>query len=404
MKTDRGGTVWLAAFAATLTLPLTACQGRVVLEELDDGLDCRRTVLVGHPAAAADTLASDSARQALVRGRSVDWALPAESLDVVQLNAWCAGVGPAVVGGWGSGGLGQGQDFDFDIESDLDPDSVDGGGLDSAGVAIADTLWLVSWNVHVGGGDLRGLVEDLREGRLTEGRRVEHFVLLLQEAYRGGDLIPAYDAEMPGGSGVTGGPPEGPREDILELAERLELWLMYAPSMRNGEDEDRGNAILSTLPLHRPVAIELPVARQRRVAVVAEVMARTRGGRDWRLQVANVHLESHPSGWASDEGQRLEQAEALLSLLPESASAVAAGDFNTQTRGQDEALVRPMLRAYPDTPRFPTGPTYEKAFGLYRQYLDYIFFRLPDNTPARYDRVPQPYASDHYPLVGWIAW
>ncbi len=370
-----------AAPLAAIALLLAACQGRpAMLEELVEGDDCRRTVLVGQPAEAADTLESDSARQALARARAVDWRLPAESLQVVRLNAWCAAVGPAVVGSWGAAPA------------------------TGEALAAADTVWLVSWNAHVGGGDLRGLVDDLREGRLTDGLPVEHFVLLLQEVYRGGDLIPAPDPLEPGGSGITGGPPEGPREDIVALAERLDLWLVYVPSMRNGEAEDRGNAILSTLPLESPVAVELPVARQRRVAVAAYVSGRSREGRPWRLQVASVHLESSPSGWSSDEGQRLEQAEALLELLPTAESAVAAGDFNTKTRGPEEALVRPMLRAYPDTPPFPGGPTYRKAFGLYLEYLDYMFFRLPADAEGGYDRIPRPYASDHYPLVGWVVW
>ncbi len=366
---------------AALALPLAACQGRAaMLEELVATDDCRRTVLLGQPAEAADTLESDSARQALARDRAVDWRLPAESLQVVRLNAWCAAVGPAVVGGWS--------------------DTVGAAGT----LPVADTVRLVSWNVHVGGGDLRGLVKDLREGRLTGGRPVEHFVLLLQEAYRGGDLVPAHDPLEPSGSGVTEGPPGGQREDIVALAKRLNLWLVYVPSMRNGEEEDRGNAILSTLPLESPVAVELPVARQRRVAVAAQLSGRTRAGRPWRLQVASVHLESSPSGWSSDEGQRLEQAKALLELLPGAESAVAAGDFNTKTRGTAEALIRPMLRAYPDTPSFPPGPTYRRAYGLYREYLDYIFFRLPADAEGGYDRVALPYASDHYPLVGWVGW
>jgi hypothetical protein len=40
--------------------------------------------------------------------------------------------------------------------------------------------------------------------------------------------------------------------------------------MRNGGvDEDRGNAILATLPLRDVAAIELPLVRERRVAVAA---------------------------------------------------------------------------------------------------------------------------------------
>jgi endonuclease/exonuclease/phosphatase family metal-dependent hydrolase len=140
------------------------------------------------------------------------------------------------------------------------------------------------------------------------------------------------------------------------------------------------------------------------VAVAAYLGARTRDGRGWRIQVASVHLESSPSGWRSDEEQRLEQAEALIDMLPPSEAAIAAGDFNTKTRGRMEALVFPMRRAYPQTPPFPAGPTYRKAFGLYREYLDYIFFRLPEASEAWYGRVPREYASDHFPLVGRVTW
>ena len=62
--------------------------------------------------------------------------------------------------------------------------------------------------------------------------------------------------------------------------------MLYAPSMRNGESagggEDRGNAIVSTLPLADPTVIELPLERQRRVVVAASIAcgiaARARGG------------------------------------------------------------------------------------------------------------------------------
>ena len=46
--------------------------------------------------------------------------------------------------------------------------------------------------------------------------------------------------------------------------------------MRNGPElrEDRGNAIISTEPLLDPFALELPLARQRRVALGAAVRSR----------------------------------------------------------------------------------------------------------------------------------
>ncbi|NIP82602.1 MAG: hypothetical protein GWM90_26635, partial [Gemmatimonadetes bacterium] len=74
----------------------------------------------------------------------------------------------------------------------------------------------------------------------------------LQETHRRSDRIPGYDPGLPGGSAVTGGPPDGEREGVVEAAERLGLAVVYVPGMRNGEHEDRGNAILSTLPLDDP--------------------------------------------------------------------------------------------------------------------------------------------------------
>src|SRR4051812_17830758 len=42
----------------------------------------------------------------------------------------------------------------------------------------------VSWNVHVGAADVERFVRDLEAGRLTDGRKPAHVVLMLQEAVR----------------------------------------------------------------------------------------------------------------------------------------------------------------------------------------------------------------------------
>ena len=55
--------------------------------------------------------------------------------------------------------------------------------------------------------------------------------------------------------------------------------------------EDRGNAIVSTEPLHTPFAVELPLERQRRVAVGAGIDVRTPNGLD-RLDVL-VRTSNH---------------------------------------------------------------------------------------------------------------
>jgi endonuclease/exonuclease/phosphatase family metal-dependent hydrolase len=383
---------------------LPSCARPSALQELTEEQTCRRTRTVGF---AAETERSDSAASGGVDARpqealpaggedrvasdpaavgapsptavrparlQVDWRLPGEVEQVHRLNAWCAAVGPAVVGGWAEGPR----------------------------IPVADTLVVVSWNVHVGGGHLRELVDDLRAGRLTGGDPVDHFVLLLQEAYRAGEAIPGFEPGLPGGSDVAAAPAGREREDVVQDAEALGLSLLYVPAMRSGRQEDRGNAILSTLPMTEPVAVELPVARQRRVAAAAVIGGRTSEGRPWRIQVASVHLENQAEGWIRDEHARLIQGQALLDGLPEAESAIAAGDFNTWQRDRSEAVIRAMERAYPQTPPFPRGPTYRRAWGLVRRYLDYIFFRLPDDASARYHRVPRLYNSDHYPLVGAV--
>lgn len=121
------------------------------------------------------------------------------------------------------------------------------------------------------------LVQDLRAGRLTGGRPVPHFVLLLQEVHRAGPQVPPTESEsVP--RRIAANPPGGARVDIVEAARRLALELFYVPSMANGWEsapaEERGNAILSSLPLADLAAI--PYEAQRRVAVAPRFEGRRR--------------------------------------------------------------------------------------------------------------------------------
>ena len=184
-----------------------------------------------------------------------------------------------------------------------------------------DTLAIVSWNVHVGGGDIAGFVRALRGGRFTGGKVVTDFVLLLQEVYRSGEHVPpgvsrtrrcrrdSPDAQM------------GPAPDIVQVASALELSLFYAPSMRNGRPpdagsaaEDRGNAILATRGLDQLTAIELPFGRHRRVAVAATMEVMTPDGGAETIRVASAHFDvlAGPRRlWLFSSGHRARQARAL---------------------------------------------------------------------------------------------
>jgi endonuclease/exonuclease/phosphatase family metal-dependent hydrolase len=313
-------------------------------------------------------------------GERVQWVIAAD--DATELDAWCAAVGPAVV--------------------------VNGVTALVAPQESVDSLLVVSWNIHVGGGDLRLFTEQLRSGMLTDGVPVRHFVLLVQEAYR-------RDADMPdpgdagrGAPRIAPFPPASERRPLDELARELGLSLVYVPSMRNGpvaEDgsgEDRGNAILSTLPLYDPVALELPVVRQRRVAVAAMVGGITSSGSAWQLQVATAHLENRGGRDVVGISGRAEQAAWLLQALPPSELAVLGGDLNTWVQGTHEPATRVLRRHYLATPTaLPRGPTHVSHL-VVRAHLDYLFARLPGGRMNEYDRAASAYGSDHFAVLAWV--
>ena len=153
-----------------------------------------------------------------------------------------------------------------------------------------DELVVVSWNAHLAEGELADLIGKLRSGALTGGRPVAHFVLLVQELYRRGDEVPEFDRRDRSAFAIR---PRNPESlDIDDHAATLGLSILYVPSMRNGPElrEDRGNAIISTEPLLDPFALELPLARQRRVALGAAVQVQTSDGTK-RLELMDAHLE-----------------------------------------------------------------------------------------------------------------
>src|SRR5262249_33454518 len=133
-------------------------------------------------------------------------------------------------------------------------------------------LIVVNWNVHVGHGDVTGLIKEISATEAANGFGKPEFVFLLEETFRQSVDIPAsFGIKVP--SRIA---PPDPDIDIEALARKLDWWLYYAPSMRNGDDagahaQDRGNAILSSLPLESVTAVELPFAVQRRVALIATV-------------------------------------------------------------------------------------------------------------------------------------
>ena len=260
------------------------------------------------------------------------------------------------------------------------------------GPSTADALIVVNWNIALGTGDVRRLVRDIRAE--APGTPI---VLLLQEAFRSGDDIPVAP-DSPAFAGFLGS--SDADKEIDDISRALGFALYYAPSMRNGTPgryrEDRGNAILSSIPLADLVAIELPFEHQRRVALAAHVQGMTTGGQPWRLQLATVHLDNIVGarhGWIGGEYGRTRQARGLREALAGDAPLVLAGDFNTWFGFADQAYVE-TARAYPQTRTRDRRRTFR---GLLR--LDHVFYRLPGGWTADVRRAESNYGSDHHPLI-----
>jgi endonuclease/exonuclease/phosphatase family metal-dependent hydrolase len=340
---------------------------------------------------------------------AVDWYAPARTGDQETLAEWCSTVGPPVI--------------------DALPST------DFADAPGSDTLTVVTWNLHGGSGDLLSFIESELDLSCSDappviGDSFEHFVLVLQEVYRRSDEVPLLGA----GSTVPGPLRErarsGERLDVVELSGRCRLSLFYVPSMRNGDTEyedgreDRGNAILSTLPLSDPVAIELPFEAQRRVAAAATVHGPGGDG----LRLVSVHLDVASSmlrvlhtGNSTRQRQGLGLLDALVELeatradptgdrrlmdcYPEcppgsppryGIATLAAGDFNSWSAR--ETVIKHFERRFPQSPAWdglPTRSSYP---------ADYIFFRESAEGRVRLiegsqRRLDDRHGSDHFARI-----
>jgi endonuclease/exonuclease/phosphatase family metal-dependent hydrolase len=310
----------------------------------------------------------------------VRWHQPEDAAERRALRSWCEAAGPAVV-----------------ISQPAQRDVTESTGGD---------LVIVDWNSHVGGGDLPRLVAALRRGELTGGQPVRDFVILLQEVFRAGAAVPSSVTGDGFADRIEEHPPSGERRDIVASAQELGLSLYYAPSMRNGRDahdglaEDRGNAILATLPLSDFSLIELPFERQRRVGISAIVSMIGTNGVPWTLRVASSHLDasagaSHLRLFAT--GLRARQARSLIAALGEEMPMVLGSDLNTWWSGPSEPAYRELRRFFPQTDPSPMQTTLRAG-----RILDYVFYRLPPTWRGESRRLNDRFGSDHYPLVGRI--
>jgi endonuclease/exonuclease/phosphatase family metal-dependent hydrolase len=278
--------------------------------------------------------------------------------------------------------------------------------------AVTDSLVVATWNVHVGGGDLAAFVADLRAGDLTGGTPPGDFVILLQETHRHERSLPGAAALRESArdnvSPVHALPPSGERRDVVEMARELGLHMAYAPAVPNGRPtpgaplEDRGVAILSSVPMDGIRVLELPRERQRRVALAATLAGESRDGTPWTLQVVSAHLENR-AGWGrfldSFGAARGRQARFLAERMGDGPT-VLGGDLNTWAPSFLEPTLGVLEPHFPHTPEVE-GATFSVA-GIPRR-LDHLLFRLPDRGSARALVVGEYYGSDHRPVIGVVA-
>jgi endonuclease/exonuclease/phosphatase family metal-dependent hydrolase len=309
------------------------------------------------------------------------WYRAAEDRDRRLAAEWCATVGAPVV--------------------DLEPETSPAQWLTGA------RLQVISWNMWIGGGDLYRLLEselgvDCEAGPVG-AFAAEPFVLLLQEVWRHSPDLP--DVEESSIIPWAIDPPRtaGDNPDIVEAARRCGLALVYVPSARNGADtgsrpdEDKGNAILSNLPLSTPIAIDLPLEGGRKVAIAATVVGQD--GQHVRvvtahLDVASTLVRTIFSGYQTRVRQAMGLVDGLARAEADGYTAdatVVGADMNTWA-GNESAL-RWTLDAFPQSPEWD-GRTTRGLFPT-----DHIFFRAreaPTFDLEGYERLEDTYSSDHH--------
>ncbi|HET9039708.1 MAG TPA: endonuclease/exonuclease/phosphatase family protein [Gemmatimonadales bacterium] len=265
-------------------------------------------------------------------------------------------------------------------------------------------LVVLSWNLWIGRGRLADVVARIRSE--TDAA----IVILAQEAYRSDATVPVRAPGRAARRAAGGFPPRArPRADIVEAADTLGFNLRYVPSMRNGTGRsDRGNAILSELPLSHAWAFELPLVLQRRVPLAATLLLA--GG---PVHVVSAHLD--PRGqpgatWLGVQG-RAKQTTYLLEQL--GGDVVVLGADLNLGRGRRERSWRLLHHA-----EFTSGvpavtPGWRHTFhAVPRLVLDYVLVRdrvgrvagarveRLDEHPL--DRGPTVFGSDHHPLMAHV--
>jgi len=272
-------------------------------------------------------------------------------------------------------------------------------------------LDVLCWNLAIGRARLEELLDHLRALGLLDrpgGRAARPLVVLAQEAYREGAEIPVRPAGRMRAHGGRGG---GRRAtDIVATATGLGMSLRYVPSMGNrSAGSDRGNAILASAALGESEAWELPLVRQRRVAVVA-ALAGLPG-----VRFASAHLENRAPFRAGRLGRpggstgRAAQAGVLADLASSRPGDVVLGaDLNSLLGRRDPAFRRLAEHGFVE----PEGArVWSRTMrGPLRLMVDHVLVRAAGAIrDVRVQRIDPKrllgasvFGSDHHPLLARV--
>lgn len=181
---------------------------------------------------------------------------------------------------------------------------------------------------------------------------------------------------------------------VKQIANTLKYNYVYYPAILHPRSEkDFGNAILSKWPIISDQKIILPkvgTGRLQRIAVYATILINS-----IKISVACIHMKI----FAGRLQRRIPIDHVLASLDPAINHCIVAGDFNTFTKSNCEAIFEPFHEADFQLVTDAVGSTYNYWYLLNKKTsLDHIFVRGMDivNTGKVANRNP----SDHIPIWG----
>ena len=187
----------------------------------------------------------------------------------------------------------------------------------------------------------------------------------------------------------------GNNNTVKIIADELGLYYAWAapPTLKSGDEEETGVAILSVYPLSDLRRIVLPHEgpnRRRRVALGATVEIDKR-----QFRVYSAHAETR---LAFDK--KLDQFKSILQDLaqyPKDMPAIIMGDLNTWEAGAGRKTIKFFADAGLKTP-FGDGPTFKRRVLLVpiELELDWVWLRGLEAASFGVDRKVE--ISDHWPL------